>query len=92
MMAYLQLLQMLQPVVGHRHVPQPMLGVRQHQAGPVDVKDRMSGLDDLLHGVLDPHLAEAQLPELGQGLVHILQGHVHHQISPSFAAPRTVAW
>ena len=91
-MAYLQLLQMPQPVVRYRHVPQLMLGVRQHQARSVDIKDRMSGLDDLTHGILDPHLTEAQLPEVGQGLVHIVQGHFHRQIFPSFAAARSVAW
>jgi hypothetical protein len=54
-----------------------MLAVRQHQASPVDVKDRMSSLDDLVHRILDPHPAETQLPEFGQGLVHIVQGHIH---------------
>ena len=45
-----------------------------------------------MHGVLDPHLAEAQLPELGQGLVHIVHGHFHRQIFPSLAVARNVAW
>jgi hypothetical protein len=69
-----------------------MLGVRQHQAGSVDIKDRMSGLDDLMHGILDPHLTEAQFPELGQGLVHIVHGRFHRQIFPSFVAAHSVAW
>jgi hypothetical protein len=36
-----------------------VIDVGQHQAGAVDGEDRVSGLDDVMHRVLDPHLTEA---------------------------------
>ena len=74
---YLQLFQMPHPRVGDRRVAQVMLPVRQHQAGAVHGKDRMGRLDDPVHRLIDAHLPEAQLPELGQGVPHILRRHRH---------------
>src|ERR1700685_4234128 len=54
-----------------------MLGVSEHQAGTVNVEDRMSGADDLMQGILHAHLAEAELAELSQGLAHIVHRDIH---------------
>jgi hypothetical protein len=71
-MTYLELLQVLHPVVGYRGVEQVMVDVGEHQAGAVHREDGMGGLDDVMHGVLDPHLPEAQLAELVQRMAHIM--------------------
>ena len=76
-MVYLQLLQAAQPFAGYRGVAQVVLGISEHQARAVHVGDRMSGLNDLMHRILDAHLTEAQPAELGQGLAHIAQGELH---------------
>jgi hypothetical protein len=65
--AYLQFLQIPQPLVGYREVAQMVLGIGKHQASTVHVEDRVSGLDDLVYRILDGHLTEAQPAELGQG-------------------------
>ena len=63
LVAYLELLQVPHPLVRDRRVEQMMIHVGQHQPGAVYVEDRVRGLDDLVHRILDPHLAEAQLAE-----------------------------
>src|SRR6202043_3614886 len=59
------------PLVRDRRVAQVVLDVGQHQAGPVYGEDGVGGLDDLVHRLLDPHLAEAQPAELVQGTATI---------------------
>src|ERR1700759_4638205 len=76
-MAYLEFLQMPHPLVRNRGVQQVVVDVGQHQPGTVDIEDCMRGLDDLMHRVIDPHLAEAELAELVQGLAYILYRDAH---------------
>jgi hypothetical protein len=76
-MAYLQFLQVARPVIEYRDIPQAVLDVGQHQASPIHIEDRVSGLNDLAHRIHDAHLAEAQRAELVQSLVHIVQGERH---------------
>src|ERR1700689_4485853 len=74
---YLELFQMPHPVIGDRGVEQVVLDVGQHQAGAVDREDGVGGLDDVMHRVLDPHLAEAQLAQLVQRVAYIMHRDVH---------------
>ncbi len=76
-MAYLEFFQVPHTLVRYRGVQQVVVDVGQHQPGTVHIEDRMCGLDDLMHRVLDPHLAEPQLAELVQGVVHILDRDAH---------------
>ena len=76
-MAYLQFFQVPHPLVRYRGVQQVVIDVGQHQPGTVHIEDRMRGLDDLMHRVLDPHLAEPQLAELVQRVAHILDRDAH---------------
>src|ERR1022692_1386362 len=64
-----------------------MLGIGEHQARAVHVEDGMSGLHNLVHGILDGHLTEPQSAEFGQGPVQILQGHIH-LLGPCMSAAR----
>jgi hypothetical protein len=73
----LEVFQVAEPFVGDRDVTQVVVDVGQHQARAVDVEDRVRGLDDLVQGILDPHLAEPQLPEFGQRPAHIVRGDLH---------------
>ena len=43
-MAYLQFLQVARPVIEYRDIPQAVLDVGQHQASPIHIEDRVSGL------------------------------------------------
>ena len=45
--------------------------------GTVHGEDRVGGLHDVVHRILDPHLAEAQLAELVQRMAHILHRDAH---------------
>src|ERR1022692_1326274 len=64
-----------------------MLGIGEHQARAVHVEDGMSGMHNLVHGILDGHLTEPQSAEFGQGPVQILQGHIH-LLGPCMSAAR----
>ena len=83
-MAYLQLFQMPHALIRHRGVEQVVVDVGQHQAGAVHGEDRVSGLDDVAHGVLDPHFAEAQLAQLVQRLPYIMHRDAHLPSSHSW--------
>jgi len=54
-----------------------LANVGQHQAGAIHGEDRVSGLDDVVHRVLDPHLAEAQFAELVQRMAYVMYRDAH---------------
>jgi hypothetical protein len=68
---------MSEPLVRDRDVVQLVVGISEHQARAVYVKDRVSGLHDLMQRIFDTHLAEAQFAQLGQGLADVLWGYSH---------------
>ena len=61
-----------EPFIGGGNTPQMLITVNQHQARSVDAEHRVRGVHDLVDGVLDVHLAEAQLAELQQCLMDIM--------------------
>jgi len=77
LVANLQFLQVAHAVVGYRGVQQVVIYIGQHQAGAIHGEDRVSGLDDVVHRVLHPHLTEAQFAELVQRVAHIVYRDAH---------------
>jgi hypothetical protein len=47
----LQLLQVVDPLVGHGDVAQQLVGIEQHEAGPVDGEQLVGGLHDPAQGL-----------------------------------------
>jgi hypothetical protein len=82
LMAQLEFFQVPQAVVRHRRVPQLVAGVGQHQARAVHGEDRVRGLHNLMHRVLDPHLAEPQLAQVMQGMADIVHRYIHPLAPP----------
>ena len=77
LVTYLEFLEVPHPVVGNGGVQQVVVDVGQHQAGAVHGEDRVRGLDDVVHRLLDAHLAEAQLAELVQRVTHVVHRDAH---------------
>ena len=75
-------------VVGVGHVAQQLVGVDQHQPGPVDGEQLVGGMDDPAQGVVEVPGGIAQVPELVQRLADLVGGHRHRRItSPALAYP-----
>jgi hypothetical protein len=64
----LQLLQVIDTLVGHGHVTQQLVGVDRHQPGSIDGKQLVGGIHDPAQGLIQIPGGIAQLVELPQGL------------------------
>src|SRR6202012_3909298 len=77
LVADLDLFQVAHAVIGYGRVQQVVVDVGQHQAGSVHGEDGVRGLDNLMHGVLDTHLAEAQPAEFVQRMTYVVYRDAH---------------
>ena len=73
----LELLQVADALVGVGHVAQQLVGVDQHQPGPVDGEELVGGVDDPAQGVVEVPGGVAQVPQLVQRLADLSSGHRH---------------
>jgi hypothetical protein len=78
----LELFQVPDALVGVGHVAQELVGVDQHQAGPVDGEQLVGALDDPAQGVVEVPGGVAQVAEVAQGLADLVGGHRHRQPPP----------
>jgi hypothetical protein len=67
--------------VGVGHVAQQLVGVDQHQPGPVDGEQLVGGVDDPAQSFVEVPGGEAQVPQLVQRLADLSGGHRHRHIT-----------